>query len=312
MYNVQEIEENINLCGDFNGGFLQDEPMADKTTFKVGGFAKVFVEPYDVISLQKFISISKKMDLPFIVIGGGSNIVVADEGITCPVVSTRGLKKIFVNENNHLVCESGCTMESIVSYCLEHSLAGLERFAGLPGTIGGALYMNARCYDISISDVVDSITYLDKNGELQVYHFDTNDWDYKKSPFQEKFESCTIISAELVVNTVSVDLTKLKSEADFYIKDRENKGHFRYPSAGSVFKNNRAFGKPSGKIIDECGLKGYSIGGAQVAPWHGNLIINTGNATAKDIKDLTFYVAEHVYEQTGYKLEPEIIFLSSC
>ena len=311
MYNVQEIEENINLCDGFNGRFLYDEPLADKTTFKVGGSARIFVEPFDIKSFQNFVCLAKKMMFPFLVMGGGSNIVVPDEGISYPVLSTGGLKNISLKDDNRLVCDSGCTMESIVNFCLEHSLAGMERFAGLPGTIGGALFMNARCYDISISDLVDKVTYLDENGEIQVYHFDSNDWDYKKSPFQEKFNSSTILCAELKVKPAESDLPEIKAEADSYIKDRNDKGHFRYPSAGSVFKNNRNFGKPSGKIIDECGLKGFAIGGAQVAPWHGNLIINTGNASAKDIYDLTYCVADKVFEQTGFKLEPEIIFLTS-
>ena len=163
MYNVQEIEENINLCDGFNGRFLYDEPLADKTTFKVGGSARIFVEPFDIKSFQNFVCLAKKMMFPFLVMGGGSNIVVPDEGISYPVLSTSGLKNISLKDDNRLVCDSGCTMESIVNFCLEHSLAGMERFAGLPGTIGGALFMNARCYDISISDLVDKVTYLDEN-----------------------------------------------------------------------------------------------------------------------------------------------------
>ena len=145
------------------------------------------------------------------------------------------------------------------------------------------------------------INYIDE------YIFDSKDWDYKKSPFQsgDKF----IVEVNFKVHKGRKN--DIFDKAESYITDRELKGHFKYPSAGSVFKNNRSFGKPSGKIIDEVGLRGFSVGDAQVAPWHGNFIINTGSATAMDVKKLVEHIQKNVQEKTGFLLECEIIFTDS-
>lgn len=199
-------------------------------------------------------------------------------------------------------------MSSVVDFCTEHVLSGLEVFAGIPGTAGGALYMNTRCFNVSVSDVLVSAEYLDPDSLEQIpYRFSAADWEYKKSPFQSTGRIITkaVFKATQLPETAKDGIeTKCRS----YISERVNKGHFRYPSAGSVFRNNRTFGKPSGEIIDEAGLCGYRIGGAQVAPWHGNFIINSGNATETDIRTLVDYIINTVKEKTGFTLQPEIIF----
>mgnify|MGYP003488291264 FL=1 len=206
-----------------------------------------------------------------------------------------------------------------------------QEFAGLPGTIGGAVYMNARCFDKSISDILyqtEQIEIISKiNTKVSTTNFNPSQWDYKKSPFQPNQESnnsqeptipkYNFSEHKIFVSSATFKLTRkspeeksqIQEECKKYINERKNKGHFNFPSAGSVFKNNRNFGAPSGKIIQDADLLGYAIGGAQVAPFHGNIIINKENATATQIKELVQHVQKVVKEKFGFSLEPEIIFL---
>ncbi|MCQ2604889.1 MAG: UDP-N-acetylmuramate dehydrogenase, partial [Spirochaetia bacterium] len=177
--------------------------------------------------------------------------------------------------------------------------------AGLPGTVGGALYMNARCYGQSISDVLAETYYLDRAGKYACLRTSSSDFDYKISPFQKN--GGIILEAVFSLETGNSEVIKIEMEK--YRKDRIGKGHFEYPCAGSVFKNDRNFGEPTGKIIDSLGLRGYSIGGAKVSEHHANIIVNAGNATAADIKALVSYVADRVHEAYGYTLEREIIYV---
>ena len=191
----------------------------------------------------------------------------------------------------------------------------IEQFAGLPGSVGGAVYMNARCFDKSISDILFSVSTMEidrKNHKttLNQEHFNACDWAYKKSPYQGGNRFITTVTFLLTQKNAS-EQDKIAAECKKYIAERVNKGHFKYPSAGSVFKNNHDFGKPSGMIIDEAGLRGTTIGGAKVADFHGNFIINTGNAKASDIKALVELVQAKVHEKYGFFLETEIIFVEN-
>jgi UDP-N-acetylmuramate dehydrogenase len=190
----------------------------------------------------------------------------------------------------------------------------------MPGSIGGALWMNARCYGKSVSDVLVETEILDfspgpkhaarRNGgtdsapERRLIPFNAADFGYKKSPFQGR--DVLILSGRFEFRPRPE--AEIRREMEERRRDREEKGHYRYPSAGSVFKNNREFGKPTGKIIDELGLRGLASGGSQVAPFHGNIIINKGNATSSDIRSLIDEVAARVRAATGFILEPEILF----
>ncbi len=189
-------------------------------------------------------------------------------------------------QGNNLVlvtCQAGTPMSAFVSFCTKHNLSGAEEFAGLPGTVGGAVYMNARCFEKSISDILYQTSFftLQKSGKTKNFtqKFDASQWAYKKSPFQTSPDTAQdqkiILSATFVLTKKSpADHEKIEKAYKEFIAQRLDKGHFKFPSAGSVFKNNRDFGKPSDKLIDECGLEGLQIGGAQIAPFHGNFIIN--------------------------------------
>lgn len=319
MYNVRKIEENINMGGNFRGLFLYNQELAPRTTFKVGGSVSLLVEPLTVDSFVTAVQVIRSLSIPYLVLGGYSNVVVPDEGIEYPILSTLKLNGISLSPDKSSVhCGAGCTWKQILDFCIEHQLGGLENFSGLPGTLGGAVFMNARCYDMSMSDVLTGVDYafpaVDSAGQwtvtMESYAMNPQDWDYKASPFQRQMKDCPVLSATLAVKPLDeTETMEMKRRSKSFVADREKKGHFSYPSAGSVFKNSRDYGKPSGKIVDEAGLRGLELGGAQVAPWHGNFIINRGNATADDIRKLVELVQRIVLEKTGFLLEPEIIFL---
>jgi UDP-N-acetylmuramate dehydrogenase len=177
--------------------------------------------------------------------------------------------------------------------------------AGLPGTVGGAVWMNARCWGKSTSDVISGVEVLDKNFNPVFEPFNADEWAYKTSPYQNK--KTLILSVHFSLRRG--EQAAIRSQMVEYRLEREKKGHFRYPSAGSVFKNNPLFGKSSGKIIDELGLRGMQIGGARVADWHGNFIINTGNATSSDIRALTLKIQNEARRRLGIELDSEILFI---
>ena len=314
MYNVRKIEENINMRGEFQGLFLFDEPLSPRTTFKVGGGTPLLIEPQDETSFLIILEELERLAIPFFVLGGGSNLVVPDEGLPCPVISTKRLDRIFLSQDGRrLVCGAGCSWKQVIDFCIENKLGGLESFSGLPGSLGGAVFMNARCYDRSVSDVLLQARYAGPGragqATVETYTMEVSHWDYKVSPFQRELAGSIVLEvAFAVVPLDDAAAQKMEEKAQSFVEDRQKKGHFSYPSAGSVFKNNREYGKPSGKIVDETGLRGLELGGAQVAPWHGNFIINKGNATAADIKGLVDLVQKTVLGKTGFLLEPEIIF----
>ena len=314
MNNLRKLTENFNISGEASAAgsavpgceLKKNEPLSAHTTFKVGGPAALFVVPETKDALLSFIKQCLSEKIRFFLIGGGSNIVPPDEGMNCAVVSTEKLDFIeYIESENMLWCGSGTPIMKVIEFCMENSLSGLESFAGLPGTAGGAVFMNARCYGFSISDVLKKAEFFDcRNGSISEYEMNASDWDYKKSPFQNAERIITAAGFSVVKG----DADSIREKCTSYIEDRRSKGHFSYPSAGSMFKNNRLFGKPSGMLIDEAGCRGMSCGGAKVADWHGNFIINTGNATAADIKKLISQVKEAVLKKDGFELECEVIF----
>ncbi|HZK20259.1 MAG TPA: UDP-N-acetylmuramate dehydrogenase [Treponemataceae bacterium] len=304
---LRKIAENINRAPEFVGTMQYNISMREHTSFRVGGPAEIFITPMSQHSFLFVIHYLQNTQQNYVVLGQGSNIVVSDKGISGFVISTAGLDSIeYKTDTKELRCGAGCTFEKITQFCIENSLSGIEAFAGLPGSVGGAVFMNARCYNCSISDILVATKYVNKKGSLSYYTMNNKDWAYKTSPFNTSLYGTSVITAHFSVREGNQNEIQNKSTTS--IENRRKKGHYTFPSAGSVFKNNRAFGKPSGQLIDEAGLKGTTCGGAQVAPWHGNFIVNTGTATADDIKKLVEQVTQEVLRQTGFELECEIIF----
>jgi UDP-N-acetylmuramate dehydrogenase len=285
-----------------------DEPMAAHTSFKAGGPADLWIRPQGELfpSLAGLIlRRAAEQDCPVFILGGGANLLVSDRGIRGIVLDTggwRGLKR----EGEGLCVRSGTSIDEMTGYSAARGLSGLEFLAGMPGTLGGALWMNARCYGTSISDVLTETEILETGegtGKVRRIPRRPGDFGYKKSPFQTG--GALILGA--VLTLYPGDAGEIRRKMDEHIIDRERKGHYRYPSAGSAFKNNRDFGKPAGQIIDEIGLRGFQLGEAQVAPWHGNIVINRGGARAADIRALLDIIANRVSAERGLRLEQEIL-----
>ena len=287
-----------------------DEPMAEHTSFRVGGPADLWLRPGGGLFpgfAELLLRRAGEAGIPVFILGGGANVLVSDRGIRGIVLDTAGWKGIREEEGG-LYVRSGTSVDEMTGYAAAAGLSGLEFLAGMPGTLGGALWMNARCYEKSLSDVLIETGILDMEGgkgEIRQIGRRAGDFGYKKSPFHGR--RVLILGARLALSPG--EKGEIRREMEEHLRDRELKGHYRYPSAGSVFKNNRAFGKPAGQIIDELGLRGLRAGDAQVAPWHGNIIVNLGNAGAADIRSLTERIAAGVKAARGIELEREILFV---
>ena len=334
--------------GSFRGDVKCNEPLALKTTMKVGGNADLFVSPTDSESLVSAVQLCRESGVDYAILGGGSNVIVSDQGFGGAVISTRKLDSVTVEEAGSgggssgagsLRVEAGASWAQVNAACKKHNLGGFEPFTGLSGTVGGALYMNATCFGLSAADALISVDYFDcADGKVHRYEKDQRDWGYKRSPFQMKIASGSgkeggvtggtpvergvdateqaklaecgagerLLPSRIILSALfSVGGPFNEEKSRSVLESRKEKGHFRAPSAGSTFKNPE--GLVAGKLIDECGLKGFSVGGAQIAPWHGNFVINRGNATAADIQKLMEIVREKVLKEKGVELEAEVI-----
>jgi UDP-N-acetylmuramate dehydrogenase len=312
MVTIRKFIEKINTKTKFTGLIRYDEPLSKHATFKVGGPAAAWVQP----DADTFIAYAAALrycaqndGVALFILGGGANVVFSDAGFPGVVLDTGGWSGAEWGQTpvgtDTVVFRAGTSVDDAVEETARNGFSGLEFLAGMPGTIGGAVFMNARCYEKSISDCLLATSILDEAQEKVSVTFRAADFGYKKSPFQNR--RVLILAAQFAVRKRDSVLTR--EEIDAHRTDREHKGHYRFPSAGSVFKNDHAFGKPTGKIIDELGLRGFTHGGAQIAPFHGNIIINTGNATAADIRFLVDAMREKVQGSFGLDLEPEIIFV---
>jgi UDP-N-acetylmuramate dehydrogenase len=281
--------------------------MREHTTFRVGGTVDFYVKPPAAAFSETAAAVfrfAQKAALEVFILGGGSNIVPGDKGIRGIVLDTT-LWSGFEAAGSTATVRAGTASDAAANAAAVAGLSGLDFLAGLPGSIGGALYMNARCFEKSISDVLLEAETLDETGKCQWRSCRAEEFGYKKSPFQNR--KTLILRARFALEKGQPRLIQEKMAA--YRAEREKKGHYRAPSAGSVFKNNRDFGKPTGKIIEELGLCGTQIGGAQIAPWHGNFIINTGGARAKDIRALVDLCRNTARARLGIELESEILFI---
>lgn len=313
----------MNLCefithltsSKFSGRILENEPLSSRSTMNVGGPAKVFIEPQTEESLILAVRTASENNLDFFILGGGSNTIFPDEGLDM-VITTRAVKEeiIFNSQFSTLNLPAGTSWAQVITYCKKHNLGGFEPFTGLSGTVGGALYMNATCFGLSTCDNLISAKELIINNEeliIEKYIKKDSDWGYKKSPFQtDQNSSAEPVDKIILSATFKVTQGFDQAKSDEVKAKRIAMGHFKAPSAGSAFKNKPDEGIIAGKLIDECGLKGFAIGGAQIAPWHGNFIINPDKkASAQDIKKLVKHVQQIVAEKTGVRLEPEILFV---
>jgi UDP-N-acetylmuramate dehydrogenase len=297
-----------------------NEPMSVHTTFKTGGPADIWLRPHGdsfPAFCAELIHRVRGEGIPVFILGGGANVVVSDKGIRGIVLDMgawegESIWSICAAEGE-LVFKSGTVIDDAVDIAAASGLGGLEFLAGMPGTVGGAVWMNARCYGKEMADVLSWVEIVDFGSGSEAPEIkriavgdspEKAGFDYKKSPFQGM--DCLILSAAFRLKKRGKEKSLVEMEK--YRQDRQDKGHYLFPCAGSAFKNNRDFGKPTGQIIDELGLKSFQIGGAQIAPFHGNIVINAGGASSADIRALMDEVAAKVKAATGFTLEPEILF----
>lgn len=286
-----------------NGQLHFNEPMSKHTTFKTGGPADIYCAPADVEELKNILKEVNLTNTPKYIIGGGANLLVSDHGLRGIVIDTCELNAVRLTEDGDLQCGAGLVMDKAADAALDGGFSGFDSFFGMPGTVGGAVWMNARCYGVSISDLIISVEYIIPGEEkTRILKSTEMKFDYKKSIFQEK----DWIILEAGFKLLPGNKNEIRRTMDKNRADRENKGHYAGPSAGSIFKNNRSFGKPSGAIIDSLSLRGSSAGGAIISKEHANIFMNTGSATSADILNLIRRTQKKVMEAYGFELEPEI------
>ncbi len=281
----------------------QNEPMKNHTSFKIGGPAEFYIKISTIEELQKILEFAKKENIKITIIGNGSNVLVSDKGIQGIVIRTN-LKKVEIKnkEQNKIevIADDATPIGFLAQKLLKEEITGFEEIAGIPGTIGGAILMNAGAHGKEMKDIVTEITVIDYNGEIQKFTNEDAEFTYRNSKFSNG--DYIILQAKMLLEKGNAK--EIKAKMDEYAQIRKEKQPLEYPSAGSTFKRGEGF--ITAKLIDETGLKGYSIGGAKVSEKHAGFIINTGDATAQDVLDLAKYVTDKVYEKFGKKIEFEI------
>lgn len=281
----------------------QNEPMNKHTSFKIGGPAEFYIKITSIEELQKILEFAKKEKIKITILGNGSNVLVADKGIKGIVIRTN-LKEIKIESKEQnkveITTDDAVPIGFLAQKLLKEEISGFEEISGIPGTIGGAILMNAGAHGKEMKDIVTEITAIDYDGKLHKFTNGEAEFTYRHSKFSDG--KYIILQAKMLLEKGNAK--DIKSKMDEYAQFRKDKQPIEYPSAGSTFKRGTDF--ITAKLIDDAGLKGYSIGGAKVSEKHAGFIINTGDATAQDVLDLAKYVTDKVYEKSGKKIEFEI------
>ena len=279
------------------------EPMAGHTTFRIGGPADCFVQLEDEEQLRKVRRYLGLAGVPFFVLGNGSNLLVDDAGYRGVVLQIGQKMSDISVQGCHIIAKAGATLRQVAAAALEHGLAGFEFASGIPGTVGGGVVMNAGAYGGEMSQVVDQVRVVSKEGESMVLDNDTMEFRYRGSVIRGSAFTVTEVTFRLEPG----DREAIRAKMEELAARRREKQPLEYPSAGSTFK--RPEGHFAGKLIMEAGFAGYLIGGAQVSEKHCGFVINTGDATARDVKMLISEIQARVKEQFRVELEPEVVFL---
>lgn len=280
------------------------EPMSKHTSFKIGGNADVYIKVNNLSKLSTILKECQASDVDYMILGNGSNLLVSDDGIRGVVIRLDGdFRKITLLDDTTIFCGAGATLAYLCKFALNCGLSGLEFAWGIPGTVGGAVFMNAGAYDGEMKDVVHSVSHISPSGEIGRTEKENLNFGYRTSVYRRN---------NMIITGVTLKLKKgnpdeIRAKMDDYMSRRSTKQPLEYPSAGSVFK--RPEGNFAGALIEQCGLKGKTFGGAQVSEKHAGFIINKSNATAKDVRDLIGEIQKTVSDKTGYNLECELIIL---
>ncbi len=298
MYDLQII---IDLAQKHGFSYVENEPLKKHTSFKIGGEAEMFVSVDNITQLQAVLKACKENAIPLFIIGRGSNLLISDDGMKGVVLTLDGDFRDISLKENTITCGAGVNLSKLCMFALSESPSGLEFAYGIPGSVGGAAYMNAGAYDGEMKDVVKSVTHITPEGNIETLELKDLDLSYRHSVYKTNDNIILFVTMELQ----KADSEQIKAKMDDFMNRRKTKQPLEYPSAGSVFK--RPQGNYAGTLIEKCGLKGKSIGGAQVSQKHAGFIINTGDATCEDVLNLIRFVQDTVKEETGYFLECEII-----
>ena len=279
---------------------LTDESMARHTTVRIGGNADVFVLPASIEELLAVLKLTKRYSVPLTVLGNGSNVLVRDGGIRGAVVSFGKPFSYIEMEGAHIKAGAGAMLGTVSLFAANHALSGLEFAVGIPGSLGGAVFMNAGAYDGEMSQVISEVTAVTPEGEIRRYRTKEMDFSYRHSVFQQNGH----IICEIELTLRESKAAAIQEKMAEFTRRRMEKQPLDKPSAGSTFK--RPPGLFAGTLIDEAGLKGFTVGGAQVSGKHAGFVINKGGATAADVLALIEEIQRRIEEKNGIRLTPEI------
>lgn len=301
---MKNITENLQKIVDANNIYI-NEPMSKHTSFKIGGNADFFVKVKNETELKLLLEMAKSENIPFYIIGNGTNILVREGGIRGIVIK---LEFDYCNIEKkedvaYLNVGAGVSLAKLSRIALENELSGLECMSGIPGTVGGAIRMNAGAYGKEMKDVVVSSKCMNTSGEIINLDLPEHEFGYRTSSFKDN---------ELIILETTIKLEygvkeQIEQKIMEYRASRIKNQPIEFPNAGSIFKRNVDI--PTAKLIDDCGLKGYSIGGAQVSSKHAGFIINKGNATSKDVLELISFIKEKVKEKFDKEIKLEILVI---
>lgn len=290
---LEQLKESCSIV-------LENEPMSEHTTFKIGGPADFFAVPKDAESLAFGIRLCREKDVPYTILGNGSNMLVSDNGIEGVVFEITDAFSQVQTEGCLLSAGAGIRLTKLARAALDAGLSGFEFASGIPGTLGGGIYMNAGAYGREMKQVVRSVTYLNERGEVKRAVGEELTFGYRKSMFTN--QKYVILSAELLLENGNRE--KIREEMIQLNEQRSSKQPLDMPSAGSVFK--RPEGNFAGTLIENAGLKGFSVGGAEVSHKHAGFIVNRGNATAQDVLNLIEAIKNTVEKRFSIRLEEEV------
>lgn len=296
-------EQLEQLCREYGCTLQTDEPLSAHTSFRIGGAADYMAEIPDVAALQAVLHFCKTHSVPWFVLGRGSNILASDEGFRGVVLHLGASFSKIERTGTRLYCLAGTTLGAAANYAADNSLSGMEPLSGIPGSIGGALYMNAGAYGGEMKDVTISCEYLDRDGILRTMPAEEMQLSYRHSWFAENEGIIVSVTLELKEGIQQAIRDRMKELA----ARRIEKQPLELPSAGSTFK--RPEGSFASKLIDECGLRGFRVGNAQVSEKHCGFVVNRGNASCAEVMELCRQVRDIVKERTGYSLELEPVLL---
>ncbi len=282
----------------------EQEPMRNHTTWRIGGPADRLVQPESVAELQQAISEAKESGAPYYVIGGGSNLLVSDDGVAGTVIQLGGSLTGLQITDQYITAEAGVPLPFLARKAAEYGLSGLEFAAGIPGSVGGAVFMNAGAYRGQISDVIREVTCCDASGQLITLDAADCGFSYRNSRFKQE-RALTIVSVKMELSSGKKE--EILEQMQKNTASRNAKQPVEYPNAGSIFKN--PVGDAAGRLIELVGAKGWRQGDAMVSEKHSNFIVNVGTATCADVLQLVSRVKQAVYNETGVLLEEEILFL---